>query len=79
MHEAGKDLPDMVLVKGVINADGPPVTSICARVESLAFLMGQINQPGNGFVEIGKMVAKGDMKVGNIDIKVPGIDAKDLP
>lgn len=30
MHAAGKALPDMVLVKGVISADGPSVGSICS-------------------------------------------------
>lgn len=38
-----KALPDMVLVKGVIGSDGPPVGSICSRVESLAPLMGKID------------------------------------
>ncbi len=39
MHDEGKDLPDVVLVKGVIKSDGPPVSSICSRVKSLAPLM----------------------------------------
>ena len=29
MHTEGKDLPDMVLIKGMIDADGLPVGSIC--------------------------------------------------
>ena len=35
MADKGQALPDVVLVKGVIDADGPPVGSITTRVESL--------------------------------------------
>jgi hypothetical protein len=54
MHADGKDLPSMVLVKGVIGADGPPVGSICSKVESLVPMMGKINQPKNFMLDLGK-------------------------
>ena len=72
MHADGKDLPAMVLVKGVISADGPPVGSICSRVDSLAPLMGHIDQPKNFMLGLGQKVASGE-------ILVKDIDANDLP
>ena len=56
-----------MLVKGIIDADGPPVGSITTRIESLKPLIGQIDQPANMLIDYGKMVAKGDVKIKGID------------
>lgn len=67
MADKGEKLPDIVLVKGVIDADGPPVGSLTGEIDSLKPLIGQIDQPSNMLVDLGKMVAKGDVKIAGID------------
>ena len=47
--KAGEALPETVLVKGMLTAQGPPVKSITAQVPQLMPFMGQINQPPNFF------------------------------
>ncbi len=40
MADKGQTLPDIVLVKGVIDADGPPVGSLTGDIPSLKPLIG---------------------------------------
>ena len=43
MADRGEKLPSIVLVKGVIDADGPPVGSLTGKIQSLNLFMGQVN------------------------------------
>jgi hypothetical protein len=67
MADKGLKLPEIVLVKGVIDADGPPVGSLTRNIDSLRPLIGQIDQPPNMLIDYGKMVVRGDVKIAGID------------
>ena len=43
MVDRGDQLPSIVLVKGIIDADGPPVGSITGKIPSLNPLLGMID------------------------------------
>ena len=43
MAERGEELPSVVLVKGVIDADGPPVGALTTQIDSLKPLVGEID------------------------------------
>ena len=70
MAYRGEKLPSIVLVKGVINAVGPPVGALTTQIESLKPLIGKIDQPPNMLVDYGKMVARGDVTIPGIDKEV---------
>lgn len=81
MATAGKELPSLVIVCGVVSADGDNVPAVSPSIDGLNKNLGKIDQPENQFIKIAQM-AKKDPNFKPLTDKVAsttGIKPSDIP
>lgn len=81
MADSGAELPSLVIIRGVVSADGPNVQAVAPTIEGLKSQVGQIHQPANDYIKIAQM-AKSNPNMKPITDKVAaqtGIKPEDIP
>lgn len=77
----GEQLPNIVVIRGTIQADGGDVLTVSPRVEGLRQRVGVIEQPKNAWIEIARQAKRDPQLKGIADAVVErtGVDAADVP
>lgn len=77
----GETLPNIVVIRGMISADGGDVTTVSPRIEGLRDKVGEIEQPKNAWIEIARQAKRNPQLKGIADAVVErtGVDAADVP
>lgn len=81
MADSGAELPSLVIIRGVVSADGPNVQAVAPTIEGLKSQVGEIHQPDNAFIKIAQL-AKSDPNMKPLTDKVAaqtGIKPSDIP
>lgn len=78
--DSGASLPGLVIIRGVVSADGGDVKSACPTIDGVKSLVGSIDQPHNRFIEIATLAkSMGPNKVTDQIAKQTGIKPEDIP
>jgi len=77
----GEPLPNIVVIRGTINADGRDVSTVSPRIDGLRDKVGEIEQPKNAWIEIARQAKRDPQLKGIADAVVErtGVDAADVP
>jgi len=77
----GEPLPPIVVIRGMICADGGDVFAVTPRIGGLREKLGQIEQPKNAWIEIARQAKRDPQLKGVADAVVErtGVDAVDVP
>jgi len=77
----GEKLPNIVIIRGTINADGRDVYPVAPSIDGLKEKVGAIEQPKNAWIEIARQAKKDPQLKGIADAVVErtGVDADDVP
>merc|ERR1712137_8127 len=81
MADAGASLPSLVILRGVVSADGPDVQTVSDKIDGLKSMVGTIDQPENDFLKIAQ-AAKTDPGMKRFADQVAnqtGIKSSDIP
>mmetsp|Transcript_18348 Transcript_18348/g.52467 ORF Transcript_18348/g.52467 Transcript_18348/m.52467 type:complete len:760 (+) Transcript_18348:70-2349(+) len=77
----GEPLPNIVVIKGILAADGRDVSTVSPRIDGLKDRVGEIKQPKNAWIEIARQAKRDPQLKGIADaiVERTGVDAADVP